>query len=59
MGMILYIVPNLQEDEPQAAVACNCMFNVGAWAGDEEFIHTYVTQMHWRSLPFPLSTFLL
>ncbi len=46
MGMILYIVPNLQEDEPQAAVACNCMFNVGAWAGDEEFIHTYVTQMH-------------
>ncbi|PIL28785.1 hypothetical protein GSI_08829 [Ganoderma sinense ZZ0214-1] len=39
MNMILYVVPNLQ-DHPQAAVACNCLFNMGAWGGDAEFVHT-------------------
>ena len=41
MNMIVYVVPNLQDD-PQASVACNSLLNTGAWAGDEEFIHTYV-----------------
>ncbi|KAI0719792.1 hypothetical protein C8T65DRAFT_725210 [Cerioporus squamosus] len=40
MNMIIFVLPNLQDD-PQAAVACNSMYNVGAWTNDEEFIHTY------------------
>lgn len=41
MNMITYILPNLQED-PQAGIACNSLANTGAWAGDEEFMYTYV-----------------
>ncbi|TFK84369.1 hypothetical protein K466DRAFT_527474 [Polyporus arcularius HHB13444] len=40
MNMIFFVLPNLQEDS-QAAMACNSMYNIGAWANDEEFIHTY------------------
>ncbi|KAI0724335.1 hypothetical protein C8T65DRAFT_733972 [Cerioporus squamosus] len=40
MNMIIYVAPNLQ-DHSQAAVACNCLLNTGAWANDAEFFHTY------------------
>ncbi|KAI9060061.1 hypothetical protein FKP32DRAFT_1656899 [Trametes sanguinea] len=40
LNMIVYAVPQLQND-PQAAVAFNCMLNVPVWAGDEEYFHTY------------------
>ncbi len=41
MNMILYEIPNLQDD-PVAAVSCNVLLNTGAWSGDEEYMHTYV-----------------
>ncbi|TFK90199.1 hypothetical protein K466DRAFT_543778 [Polyporus arcularius HHB13444] len=40
MNMSIYVAPNLQ-DHSQAAVACNCLLNTGAWANDAEFFHTY------------------
>lgn len=39
MNMVIYVAPNLQ-DHSQAAVACNCLLNSGAWADDAEFFHT-------------------
>ncbi|KAI0366581.1 hypothetical protein BV20DRAFT_1124210 [Pilatotrama ljubarskyi] len=41
MNMAVYIVPNLQ-DHAQAAVACNCLLNMGVWVGgDEQYFYNY------------------
>ncbi|KAI1786363.1 hypothetical protein LXA43DRAFT_1034112 [Ganoderma leucocontextum] len=40
LNMAVCTLPSLQDD-PQAAVACNSLLNTGAWANDEQFIHTY------------------
>ncbi|OBZ76423.1 hypothetical protein A0H81_03125 [Grifola frondosa] len=44
MNMALYVVPSLQ-NEPEAAAACNCLLNTGAWNNDDEFTHNY-TLLH-------------
>ncbi|KAI0719795.1 hypothetical protein C8T65DRAFT_603249 [Cerioporus squamosus] len=49
MNMILYVIPNLQDDS-LAAVACNVLLNTGAWSGDEEYMHTY-TLLESRDIP--------
>ncbi|TFK84364.1 hypothetical protein K466DRAFT_527460 [Polyporus arcularius HHB13444] len=49
MNMILYEIPNLQDD-PLAAVSCNVLLNTGAWSGDEEYMHTY-TLLESRDIP--------
>ena len=41
LNVIVYALPSLQDD-PQAAVAFNSMLNLTAWAGDDEFFHTWV-----------------
>ncbi|CDO77443.1 hypothetical protein BN946_scf184857.g50 [Trametes cinnabarina] len=40
LNAIAYAIPQL-EDDPQAAVAFNCMLNLPVWGGDEEYFHTY------------------
>ncbi|OSX56847.1 hypothetical protein POSPLADRAFT_1050487 [Postia placenta MAD-698-R-SB12] len=40
MDIALYMAPQLQQ-QPEAAVACNCLLNSGAWKDDEEFCHNY------------------
>ncbi|KAI0357689.1 hypothetical protein OH77DRAFT_1502792 [Trametes cingulata] len=41
MNMAVYIIPNLQDHE-QAAVACNCLLNMGVWeGGDDQYFYTY------------------
>ncbi|KAI0719798.1 hypothetical protein C8T65DRAFT_802334 [Cerioporus squamosus] len=49
LGTILYIVPNLQDDQ-QAAVASNSLLNTPVWKDDQEFVHTY-TLLRIEELP--------
>ena len=42
MNTIIYNLSNLHDD-PQAALAFNCLVNVGVVKDDEEFFHTYVS----------------
>ncbi|TFK84368.1 hypothetical protein K466DRAFT_654782 [Polyporus arcularius HHB13444] len=40
MNTIVYNIPNVQDDT-QAALAFNCLANVGAFVDDDEYFHTY------------------
>ncbi|KAF9653241.1 hypothetical protein BDM02DRAFT_3125707 [Thelephora ganbajun] len=41
INAITQVLPILQTDNEEAAVAMNCSLNTFAWASDEEFIYTY------------------
>ncbi|KAI0672209.1 hypothetical protein C8Q78DRAFT_1188078 [Trametes maxima] len=40
MNLAIYVMPNL-DDDPDAGAACNCLFNRGSWATDDQYFASY------------------
>ena len=40
INVVTQVLPVLQTDNEEAAIAMNCGLNTPAWANDEEFIYT-------------------
>ena len=43
INVVTQVLPNLQADNEEAAVAFNCGLNSPAWENDEQFLYTWDT----------------